>query len=320
MNTQRLLSIAAAIAVASFLLGRLTAPHGLIDEISRRGDKVASFSGGSIGIDDALEVVPEGATKDQAKGAVEAMIRMRVLAARAEEAKLHLTPQFLSRYAEELAGLYVIERFEKPFQKQLPTDDDVKKFFAENRARLGRVERVRLAHIALAAPKGDAAARAKKRAEALQLLAELRRTRTDEYAFGRSAMTRSDDPATRGTSGELPFMAREEVAQRLGPEVAAAAFEAKTAGVIDAPLETEQGFQLVKVLGREEGREAALEDVRDAIRSRLAADRHEKAIKAFMDGVWADAGIKFDEKALDRLVEEAKKGSKREAKPAAVSR
>jgi hypothetical protein len=314
-------SIAAAIAVASFLLGRVTAPDDLIDDVPRRGEKVASFSGGAIGLDDARELVPEGATKDHAKAAIETLVRARVLAGRAEDAELHLSPAFLSRYAEELAGLYVSERFEKPFEKQLPTDDEVRKYFDENQSKLGRVERIRLAHIALHAPKSDLVARAARKGEAAALLGELRRSARDEYAFGRAAMTRSTDAMSRSAAGELPFLSRDEVAARLGPEVAAAAFAAKPGTLLDGAIETEQGFQLVKMIAREAGRPADFEELRDPIKARLSAERHEKAFKAFMDGVWADSNVKFDEAVLERLVaEKGKKRSGREAKPGAEGR
>lgn len=314
MTNQKLISIAATIAVASFLLGRFTAPDDLIDEIPHRGEKIASFSGGSIGIDEAREVVPEGASTDHAKAAIEALVRTRVLAGRAEDADLHLSPSFLARYSEELAGLYVAEQFEKPFEKQVPTDDEVKKFYEENEKRLGRAERVRLSHILLQAPKGDVAARTKKRAEALRILAELRRNRGDEYAFGRVAMTRSEDQATRSVGGELPFLAREEVAGRLGAEVVAGAFAATQGSLLEAPIETEQGFEIVKVLGHEAGHDASYAELRDAIKSRLTAERHEKALKEFMDSVWASASVKIDEKVLGQLVVDlAKKRAKQGA-------
>ena len=60
MSTRTRIAIASAVAVASFVVGRLTAPESLIDDVPKRGDKVASFSGGSIGLDDARDVVPEG--------------------------------------------------------------------------------------------------------------------------------------------------------------------------------------------------------------------------------------------------------------------
>lgn len=321
MTGRGLVSLCVGVGFGAFLLGRYTAPEGLTPKLAVRGDRIASFAGGTLGADDAREVIPAGSTKEHAKAAVEALVRTRVLAARAEDARLHLSPAFIHRYAEELAGLYVAEQFERPFEKQLPTDGEVKRLFEENKARLGRPERVRLAHLALDAPKGDQAARAKRRAEALSLLAELRRSRAEEYAFSRLAMSRSEDAASRAMGGELPFLTREETAQRLGPEAAAAVFEAAPSGLLEAPVETERGFQLVKVLAREAGRGAEFAELRDTIRNRMTQERHDAALRKFLDSAWSAASVKLDEQVLDRLVAESRaKGPKQNVKPEAASR
>jgi pyruvate/2-oxoglutarate dehydrogenase complex dihydrolipoamide acyltransferase (E2) component len=104
---------------------------------------------------------------------------------------------FLRRYSEELARLYLEKAFEEPFQKKLPTETEVRKFLEENQAKLARPVRVRLAHLALLAPRSDAEARARKGADAQKLLQELRRTAKDECAFGRRGSTsRSSTPAS----------------------------------------------------------------------------------------------------------------------------
>jgi hypothetical protein len=318
---KRRLLLVPAVAISFFFLGRYITPDGLVHRLAARGERVASFAGGALGSDDARGVIPAGATKEHARAAVEALVRTQVLAARAEDAKLHLLPSFLHRYAEELAGLYVTEQFEKPFEKQLPSDDEVRKFFEQSKARLGRPERVRLAHLALDAPRGDQTARGKRRAEALSLLAELRRNRADEYAFSRLAMSRSEDATSRAMGGELPFLTQEEAAQRLGPEVAAAVFAAAPSGLLEAPVETERGFQLVKILSREAGREADFAELRDTIRNRMTQERHDAALRQFLDAAWTGASVKLDEQVLDRLVAESRaKGPKQSVKPGAVSR
>jgi hypothetical protein len=39
----------------------------------------------------------------------------------------------------------------------------------------------------------------------------------------------------------------------------------------------------------------------DQIRTRLTAERREKAFKAYLDGVWARGNVKLDEQALAAL-------------------
>lgn len=310
MTYQRLTAMAAAIAIASFLAGRLTAPDALVDGLSARGRKIASYSGGSVGADDVSGLLPAGRGIEQARSAVESLVRVRVLARQAEEAGLHESPGFLSRYVEELAGLYVAETFEKPFLKQLPTDDELKKFFDDNRVRLARPERVRLAHIALFASKGNPTLRERKRADALKVLALLRKERADEYSFGRIAMSLSEDEQSRGAAGELPFLSRDELAARIGPEAVYSAFAGTPGQLQEGVVETDQGFHLLKVLAREEGREASYDELREAIKARLTAERREKAFKEFTDRLWSDANVKIDEKALEQVLAERVKDAK----------
>lgn len=293
---------------AAFALGRTTASTGLIDRAKPPRRVAAKFAGGAIGIDDIRASVTGLADPSQRRAAAEQAVRTRLLALDAEAAGLQHSPEFLRRYSDELARLQLQKAFEEPFQKQLPTPDEVRKFFDENKDRLGRPERVRVAHLALLAPRSDAAARAKKSEEARKALAVVRRTAGDEYAFGRLALTLSDDPRSRPAAGELPFTSREELSARLGPPVAEAVFAARPGQVLDGVIETEEGFQLVKVLAREEGREASFDELREGIRARLAAERHGRALKAFLDARWAQAKVEIDEKALEAASKEAKPG------------
>ncbi len=293
---------------AAFALGRWTAPARLLDA-SPGSAAVATFSGGSLGADDVRPLLAGmGSDPKARRAAVEQMVRARLLAREAEAAGMHRTPEFLGRYAEELARVYLEKAFEEPFQKRLPTSGEVRRFFDENKARLGRPERVRLAHVALLAPKGDAAARAQKRAMAEQVLAEVRKVAKDEYAFGRLALTRSEDPRSRPAAGELPFLTRDEAAQRLGPEVVEVAFALQPGRVAERVVETQRGFEVVKVLAREEGREASYEEMREGIKARLAADRRDRAFKEFMDALWAKADVHIDEQALARVEAKEKQG------------
>jgi hypothetical protein len=292
-------SVGATCGIA-FALGRASKGYGLLSRADPSGAGIATFSGGALGVDNVRAALTE-ADPQVRRAVVEQMVKVRLLALDAEAAGLHRTPEFLRRYSEELARLQIEKAFEGPFKKQLPTDNEVRRFFDENKARLGRPERVRLAHVALLAPATDAAGRTQKRTVAEKLLAEARRGAKDEYAFGRLALSVSEDKQSRPAAGELPFVTREELSARLGPAVAEAAFTAEPGRIIDRVIETDQGYQVVKILGREQGREASYDELREAIKARLTAERREKAFKEFMDALWARADVKIDEKALAEL-------------------
>src|SRR6266545_1088597 len=265
----------AAIAVAAFMVGRWSVSNGLLAKAPGSEPRIATFSSGALRADAA------------------------------EEQDLHLTPDFLRRYSEDLARVYLEKAFEEPFQKKLPTEPELKKFFEENQAKLARPERVRIAHLALLAPRSDGEARARKAADAQKLLQEARRTAKDDYAFGRLALTRSEDPRSRPAAGELPFATREELSARLGPEAAEVAFDATPGRIVERVVETEQGFHLVKVIAREAGHEASWDELRDPIKARLTADRREQALKEFMDALWARWDVKIDDAVLKQVAPDA---------------
>lgn len=295
--SKRISIATAAVALAGlgggFLAGRASAPDGILRRLDAPKAPVISFDGGAL----AAEEIGQGGGPPT-KAAAEAAGKAAFLALEAERAGLHRAPEFVRRYREELAKLYLEKEFEAPFQKKLPTEAEVRKFFDDHAAQLGRPERVRLVHVAFLAPASDAALRASKRAEAEKALAEARRRAKDEYAFGRIAIQRSEDARSRVAAGELPFMTREEVASRLGPEVVDAAFATQPGRVVERPIETDKGFQLVKVVAHEAGRTASYDEIRDAIRTRLVAERRAQEFRAFMDALWKKADPKYDERAL----------------------
>jgi hypothetical protein len=130
-------------------------------------------------------------TPEGKKGFVEGLVRVDLLARLAEEKGYHRDPAFTRRVKQELAALYLRKEFEEPERKKAPTDAEIAKYFEENRAKLQRPERLRLAVIVFRAE--DDAARRAKRPLAERALAEVRRRSGDYYAFGELAAARSEE-------------------------------------------------------------------------------------------------------------------------------
>jgi hypothetical protein len=149
-------------ALGAFVSGRLSVTRELLGQAVPAEQRVATFEGGALGVDDVRETLEGIADVQHRRAAVEQLVRIRLLALDTVAAGLHRSPAFLRRYAEELTRLQIEKAFEEPFKKNLPTDDEVWKFFEENKAKLGRPARVRLAHIAFLAPAGNAEARGEK--------------------------------------------------------------------------------------------------------------------------------------------------------------
>lgn len=294
-----------AALVVGLVLGRLGVRPEFVAPDT--GPRLVSYRGGSAGLSAVKEAIANEPTAlrspKAARGVVEELVRARILAGLAIEKGYDRDPQLSQRYAEQLANLYLEKEFEAAERSKAPTDDEVKAYFEARRAELSRPERIRLGVIVLRA--ATPAERAGKRARAQVALAAARAREADYYAFSELARKWSEDPRTAAHQGELPFMTRGEVTAALGPEVAEAAFAMTDAGKVRPTLvEGAEGFYVLKLIGREAAQEPIFETVRDGLRVRLTTERREERRKAFLDRIWSEADVKFDDALLDRLVAE----------------
>lgn len=229
---------------------------------------------------------------------VREMVKLEVLARAAEEKGYHRDPEFVRRYAQELGQIFVRKQLEETYKE--PTDDDLRAYIESHEGEFNRPERVRIAIVSFLAK--DPSERAKKRELATAALSEARATAKDYYAFGRIVRERSEDVQTRGQNGQLPPSSRDELIATLGPEAADAAFKMKEAGQIaDRVVETEGGFHVLKLLGRDPAYEARFEDVRDSLRARLGAQSRAGAAEKLTAEIWKNADLQIDQEALKQL-------------------
>lgn len=303
------LPIALAAFAAGHVVGRRSVVPGLLDAGRLAGASVATFRGGAIASADVEALLashPEAfraqlRSPEARKAFVEDLVRRELLAREGERRGLHREREFLRRYQEDLARALLEKEIDAPQRDAEPTDAEVRAFYDEHRDSLSRPGRVRLAAVSWLAPSADAAQRRQKRARADAALARLRGSR-DPFLFGELVRSESEDAEARRTAGELPLLTRDELAQRLGAEVAGAAFadDAPT-GLLPRVVETAGGLHVVKLLGREAGYAPALEEVREAIRARLASERRAVARAAFLERIWKDAAVTLDTQAIERL-------------------
>jgi hypothetical protein len=66
----------------------------------------------------------------------------------------------------------------------------------------------------------------------------------------------------------------------------------------------------VKLLAHEKGRTADYGEVKEAIRTRLTAERHAEAWKKFADDLWKKADVRIDDAAIEKLAAEQSQSAK----------
>jgi peptidyl-prolyl cis-trans isomerase C len=285
---------------------------------TRPGTPVATFDGASISAEEIKAQIEEQApfvrsrysTKEGKKEYLDNMVRFEILAREAQKKGYQKNPEVIRQNKRNMVALFVQKEFEEPQQKQAIPDDELKAYYEAHIADYVRPERLRVADVFFEAPAADAAKRkAKKDAAEGALKALLGKDAKDYGAFAQLAHASSDDATSKPMGGDLQFLSKDDLAKRLGSEVAEAASGMKTVGqVLDKIVETPQGFHLIKLLGRENPLDLKLEGVKDSIKSRLIYERRSDAYKKFIEAINQQAGLKIDEAALESVKIEAPAG------------
>jgi peptidyl-prolyl cis-trans isomerase C len=267
---------------------------------------VATFEGGAVtenelraAIDEQGPLLRQELTSAAGrKRLAQELARQKLMEQEASGKGYDQAPEFLRERRRALVTLYLRKELEEPLARHTPADTELQDYLDRHRAEYAQPERVRIAHIFLAAPAGDGGARKKKLAEAQALLHKLSRTR-DYYAFATAARERSENAATKAFGGDLPLLSRPELEARLGREVADAAFELRGTEVLaDRVVEAPAGFHLIKLRARVEATNADLANLRGLLRGKVAAEIRSKQEQEFFTALEKKAGVQLDEAAL----------------------
>lgn len=172
--------------------------------------------------------------------------------------------------------------------------------FSVNNGRYDTPEEVRAAHILIKTdpsnPESEAAALAK--ATTIQ-------ARAEKEDFGKLAAEFSEDTGSKANKGDLGFVSR----GKMVPEFDAAMFS-QPVGAVGAPVKTQFGYHIIKVLDKKEFKKAELATYENQIAKRLIAeDKYDGETKALeekinakdlaganailknMNVAWADTGF-----------------------------
>jgi parvulin-like peptidyl-prolyl isomerase len=164
-------------------------------------------------------------------------------------------------------------------------DDDVKRFYAENRAAFKHPAQVRLSTILVRIPDGATTAqRAAARARADELLATLR----GGAEFAAVARAHSDEKATAPGGGDLGYVATGELPDEIAKEVTALQ-PGQTSGVITSPY----GFMIVTVTARRDAGITPLGEVEAQIRAVLERQARQGRQAAFVATLRKSAKIEY---------------------------
>ncbi|KLN56259.1 SurA N-terminal domain-containing protein [Variovorax paradoxus] len=160
---------------------------------------------------------------------------------------------------------------------------DLKSYYEQNTARFGTKEERRASHILITAPASASAAdRAKAKAKAEQLLAEVKKA---PATFADVARKNSQDPGSAEKGGDLDFVTRGAMVKPFED----AMFALKKGDISDV-VETEFGYHIIRLADIKPAVVPPFEQVRAAIenevRAQQATQEFAKAAETFTDAVY----------------------------------
>lgn len=190
---------------------------------------------------------------------------------------------------------YAVLDASKIAEKVTVSEADVRAYYDKNQAHYGTSEERRASHILVAADASASAAdKAKARAKAEQLLAEVRK---DPAAFAEIARKNSDDPGSAAQGGDLGYFERGAMTKTFEDAVFSLK-QGEISGLVESPF----GFHIIQLTGIKPGSVRPFADVRSEIETLL---RQQRVQQQFSDTARAFAAM--TEEQSDSLEPAARK-------------
>jgi len=164
-------------------------------------------------------------------------------------------------------------------------DEDVKKFYDENKKEFEHPEMVRASHILILVPEDasdDVVAEKKKAAEAA-----LARVNDQKEDFTAVAKEVSEEPGASESGGDLNFFPKD----RMVPEFAEAAFAMKKGDISKAPVRTKFGWHVINVTDRKDAGSMPYDEVKEQVGSYLEGSKRRDVVRGIIESVRAEAKV-----------------------------
>ncbi|HYV48937.1 MAG TPA: peptidylprolyl isomerase [Myxococcaceae bacterium] len=274
------------------------------------GAPVAKFGGDAISDEELrvrfLEMSPYARTRyqtvEQKREYLEGLVRFELLTQEAVRRGLANDPEVVESTRKVMVQRLLNSELEKAAQSPV-TQEELQVEYDRHRSDYQRPEMVRLSHIFFAAPKAEAPRRASQLGKAQAALKQAQVLNAQDFgAFGLLAQQLSEEPRTKPLDGDMRFLARDELSRQYGAEVLAASDELKAVGdVLPRVLETEQGFHILKLHGRQPAVNQSPADVKLQLESRIRYDRRSARMEQLIEELKKKAGYTVDAEALSRV-------------------
>jgi peptidyl-prolyl cis-trans isomerase C len=265
-----------------------------------KGTKVATFGDDSVTAEEVKARLSEMSayararyqTVAEKKEYVDGLARFEMLAAEAQRRGLANDPEVVEQAKKVMVQkLLQLELEERP--NPVP-DTEVAAYYDKHRTDYVKPEMVRLSHLFLGKD---------KKAKAEELLAKAKALPPMDYqSFGALVRENSEEPRTKPLDGDMRFLSKEDLSAQYGPEVAKAAEGLTQVGTVFPELvETEKGFHILKLGGRQQALNLTLDRVKTELQNILIHDKKMANYQALLERLKTAQGYKVDEAALGKI-------------------
>jgi peptidyl-prolyl cis-trans isomerase C len=222
---------------------------------------------------------------DQKSNLIRQMLLTKAIAGKARKDNFDKKPEekeILSYMVDQyLAQEYLTKVVEAT---NTPTDENMKKYYAEHENNFLVPETVKARHIFISAPKDSAAdLKNKAKAKAEELLQKIR----SGGDFIKIATENSEDTETASKGGDLGYISAGKTNSQ---EFESAVFSLKTAEVSPV-VETPFGFHIILIDERREKRTATFDEAKGYIQAQLKEQEKQKKTRIFLDALAKETGL-----------------------------
>lgn len=203
-----------------------------------------------------------------------------------------LTPETLKdRMKVDVLYMKVLETEVKEVPEA--TDEEVQKFFDENKDQMKQEEQVKASHILI---KVDATASEEEKAKAKAKLEGVRKDILEKKITFADAAKQNSDCPSKDRGGDLGHFGRGDMV----PEFDQVAFTVKPGEMSDI-VETQFGYHIIQVAEHQEAKDAVLADMKDKIKKYMKQEKTQKAQQDFVQKLKDEAKIEtlIDQKAWE---------------------
>ena len=225
-------------------------------------------------------------------------ITQRLLLDEAKRKGFDKDPEIEKRIEDLKARLITEKVMKEVIEKEAElTDEDLEKYYEENKDEFARPAQVRASHILIdVKPDAEAEQVAEASAKAETVLREVKAGGD----FAELAKKYSGGPTSR-RGGDLGYFSK----GRMAPEFDEAVFALANIDDVSDIVKTQFGFHIIKLTGKKEAQQQTFEQAKRRIEARLKQEQKRDRYKDYVDGLKASARIEINEELLAVPAEEA---------------